>query len=57
MKDIKALTLEIALIMYRARYGENVDVVSTYTPAGVIVTPRSLPVWAQEIIRTYQRLA
>lgn len=56
MEDIKAITLEIAKIMYRSRYGENVDVTSTYTPAGVIVTPRSLPVWAQDIIRKYQRL-
>jgi hypothetical protein len=56
MKDISLLTLEIAKIMYRSRYGENVDVVSTYTPSGVIVTPRSLPVWAQELIRKYQRL-
>jgi hypothetical protein len=56
MTEINALTAEIARVMYRSRYGENVDVVSTYTPAGVIVTPRSLPVWAQEIIRKYQRL-
>jgi len=56
MEDIKALTIEIARVMYRSRYGENVDVTSTYTPAGVIVTPRSLPVWAQEVIKKYQRL-
>lgn len=56
MEDIKALTIEIARIMYRSRYGENVDVTSTYTPAGIIVTPRSLPVWAQEVIRKYQRI-
>jgi len=56
MADINELTLEIARVMYRSRYGENVDVTSTYTPAGVIVTPRSLPVWAQEVIRRYQRL-
>jgi hypothetical protein len=55
-EEIKALTMEIARIMYRSRYGDNVDVTSTYTPAGVIVTPRSLPVWAQEVIRRYQRL-
>ena len=55
-KDISMLALEIARVMYRARYGENVDVTSTMTPAGVVVTPRSLPVWAQEILRKYQRL-
>lgn len=56
LKDISLLALEIAKIMYRSRYGENTDVVSTYTPSGVIVTPRSLPVWAQEVIRKYQRI-
>jgi len=56
MEDITALTIEIARVMYRSRYGENVDVTSTYTPAGIIVTPRSLPVWAQEVIKKYQRL-
>lgn len=56
MKDISMITLEIAKVMYRSRYGENTDVTSTYTGAGVIVTPRSLPVWAQEIIRKYQRI-
>jgi len=56
MEDISELTLEIARIMYRSRYGENVETTSTFTPAGVIVTPRSLPVWAQEVIRKYQRL-
>jgi hypothetical protein len=56
MEEIKALTLEITKIMYRARYGENVETTSTYTSSGVIVTPRALPVWAQEVIRRYQRL-
>ncbi len=56
MPDISALALEIARMMYRSRYGENVETISTVTAGGVIVTPRSLPVWAQEIIRKYQRL-
>jgi hypothetical protein len=54
--DINALTLEIARIMYRSRYGENVETTAITTPAGVIVTPRSLPVWAQEIVAKYRRL-
>ena len=56
MVDIAALTLEITKIMYRARYGENVETTATYTQSGVIVTPRSLPVWAQEIISRYKRI-
>ena len=54
--DITALALEIARIMYRSRYGENIETTAITTPAGVIVTPRSLPVWAQEVIGRYQRL-
>ena len=56
LQYIKALTMEIARMMYRARYGENVETTAITTPAGVIVTPRSLPVWAQEVIRKYQRI-
>ena len=54
--DIAGLTLEIARIMYRARYGENVETTAYTTPAGVVITPRSLPPWAQEIINRYQRM-
>jgi hypothetical protein len=55
-KDIKQLALEIAKIMYRSRYGENTETTATYTNSGVIVTPRALPVWAQEIVRNYLRI-
>ena len=54
--DIAGLTLEIARIMYRARYGENVETTAYTTPAGVVITPRSLPPWAQEVIGRYQRM-
>ena len=54
--DVAGLVLEIAKIMYRARYGENVETTAFTTPAGVVITPRSLPPWAQEIIGRYQRL-
>lgn len=53
MTDIKQLTLEIAKIMYRSRYGET-ETDATYTQSGIIVTPRSLPAWAREIIAKYQ---
>lgn len=56
MDEVKQLTLEVANVMYKSRYGENVETTSTYTGAGVIVTPRSLPVWAQEVVRRYQRI-
>jgi len=53
--DIQQVTLEIARMLYRSRYGENVETTAITTPAGVIVTPRSLPVWANEIINRYKR--
>lgn len=54
MVDIKQLTLEVAKIMYRSRYGDA-ETTAVYTNSGVIVTPRSLPAWAQEIISKYAR--
>ena len=53
--DTQQVTLEIARMLYRSRYGENVETTAITTPAGVIVTPRSLPVWANEIINRYKR--
>jgi hypothetical protein len=55
MQDVNALALEIALIMYRSRFGNNIETVSTVTAAGVIVTPRSLPSWANEVVGRYKR--
>ena len=54
MKDIKQLTIEVAKIMYRSRYGDA-ETTATYTNSGIIVTPRSLPVWAQEVVSKYSR--
>lgn len=56
MQDIVQLTLEIARMMYRSRYGENVETTSITTPAGVVINPRSLPVWARELIDKYKRV-
>lgn len=56
MDDVVGLTLEIARMMYRSRYGENVETTAITTPAGVVVNPRSLPVWARELIEKYRRV-
>ncbi len=55
-EEITALALEIAKIMYKSRQGENVETTAITTAAGVIVTPRSLPAWAPEVIRKYGRM-
>lgn len=54
--EITALTLEVARMMYKSRFGENVESTATTTAAGVVVTPRSLPVWAQEVINRYRKV-
>jgi hypothetical protein len=54
--EITAITLEIARMMYKSRYGENVETNAITSAAGVIVTPRSLPVWAQEVISRYRKV-
>lgn len=56
MDDINQLALEITNMMYKSRFGENVETVSTLTSAGVVVTPRSVPIWAREIINRYKRV-
>lgn len=54
-EDLQQVAMEIARMMYRSRYGENVETSSLVTAGGVVVTPRSLPIWAQEIINKYKR--
>ena len=56
MEPIKKLAMAVAQIDYKARYGENIETTAITTSAGVIITPRSLPVSAQEVIRKYQRI-
>lgn len=55
MLDISQLAMEITNIMNKSRFGENVETVSIATPAGVTITPRSLPAWAREVIDRYKR--
>lgn len=55
MEEINQLALEITKMMYNSRHGVNVETTSTITAGGVVVTPRSLPVWAREIIDKYRR--
>lgn len=55
MADINQLALELTNIMNKSRFGENVETVSTATPAGVTITPRSLPGWAREVVDRYKR--
>ena len=53
-KEISQLALEIARMMYRSRYGEAAEE-TVVTPAGMVINPRSLPSWAQEVINKYRR--
>ena len=53
--DINELAIEVTNMMYKSRHGQNAESVSTITAGGVVVTPRSLPIWAQEVIARYKR--
>src|SRR3990167_8407606 len=46
--DIRELCLEMARNLYKSRFGENAEVVSTITAAGVVVTPRAPPSWGRD---------
>lgn len=54
-EDINGLGLEIAHMMYKSKSGENVETTAVATAAGVVITPRSLPMWAQELISKYRK--
>jgi hypothetical protein len=53
--DIKELCVEIARNLYKSRFGENAEAVSTITAAGVVVTPRAMPSWAKTLDGKYKR--
>jgi hypothetical protein len=53
--DIKELALEIARNLYKSRFGENAEAVSTITAAGVVVTPKAMPSWGKDVIARYRR--
>jgi len=56
MDPIKKLAMGIARIDYGSRFGENIETTAITTPAGVVITPRSLPISVPEIIRKYGRI-
>jgi hypothetical protein len=55
--DIREACLEIAASYYHRRFGENVSAETTITPAGVVITPKDIPVSARSILQKYQRFA
>lgn len=56
MEDITGLTVEVASMMYKSRYAPQAVESNTYmSGGGMVVTPRSLPSWAQEVINKYKR--
>lgn len=48
--------LIIALAAYRKRYGLNTDGVATVTAAGVVISPRGLPIEAQQLLLPYRQV-
>lgn len=48
--------LVIALAAYRKRYGQNTEGVATVTGAGVVISPRGLPLEAQQLLTPYRQV-
>lgn len=54
--DITQAALDIAMSIYKRRYGENTASAATVTAVGVVVTPRDVPAMAADILRRYARM-
>ena len=46
-------TLETAHYAYERRYGKSADNTATVTQAGIVLSPRDIPVLAQKFIESY----
>ncbi len=54
--NTKEAVLTIALAAYKRRYGLGMEGVAQVTGAGVVITPRGIPVDAKRLLEPYRRL-
>lgn len=55
MEEAKNACIEIANSAYRRRFGQNTGESVQVTAAGIVLSPRDVPVTAQDFIRTYRK--
>ncbi len=55
MEEARNAVCEIANSSYRRRFGQSVSNTETVTAAGVVLSPKDVPLLAHEFIKTYQR--
>ena len=53
--DVEQACFEIVKSMYNRRAGQGTEGVATITGAGVVITPRSVPPFAQAVIQRYRK--
>jgi hypothetical protein len=55
-KVVQNAAYQIAVNIYKKRFGENMSAVAKVTGAGVVITPQDIPSMAQRIINNLLRL-
>jgi hypothetical protein len=53
--DVRSAVEAIVVNMYQSRRGQGADGIAQITAAGVIITPKDVPAFAENVIRHYQR--
>jgi len=54
--DVRQAVEDIAVTAYKRRFGENTESAATVTAAGVVLTPRDIPMSAWRVINRYRKL-
>jgi hypothetical protein len=55
MDEVKNAILEIANTAYKRRFGQSLTSSETISPAGIVLSPRDIPIMAHDFIATYRR--
>jgi hypothetical protein len=56
MDEIKQASLALAQSIYKRRFGENMNSISTITAGGVVITPQDVPGITALAIKKYRRM-
>lgn len=55
MDEVKNAVLEITNTAYKRRFGQSLTSTETISPAGIVLSPRDIPMMALDFISTYRR--
>lgn len=56
IQNTKSAVLDLALTLYKGRYGQHVEGVARVTAAGVVITPRDKSAYYMSVVQRYRRV-